>query len=79
LCAGADLPPALASEIEDLLAKKAVTRELGLGPVPAAILAIILQELDRAETDYPAVFNNRDEAHARAEDFFRTMVATANA
>ncbi len=74
LCSEANLPLALAREINGLLAMKAVTRELGLGPVPAAILAIILQELERAEADHPAAHSERGGTHTRAEEFFRLMV-----
>jgi predicted nucleotidyltransferase len=46
LCAEADLSPGLMAEIDGLVARKAETRELGTGPMPPLMQAIITAELD---------------------------------
>lgn len=74
LCEGADLSPNLQQEISHLLAKKSVTRELGLGQVPAPVSAIIDDELTRAEADHPPAARDPATAQARAELFFAGLV-----
>lgn len=77
LCRGADLPPDLSRLIADLLARKAVTRELGRGPLPAAIREAIYRELETAETTF-SERAPRDESDAeRADAFFRHWIAGA--
>jgi predicted nucleotidyltransferase len=49
-----ELPAELAAVIEDLLARKAVTRELGSGPLPAPIGALIDAEFTLAREIWPA-------------------------
>jgi uncharacterized protein len=48
LCAGADLNPDLTAVIDELLAQKSQTREMGTGVLPTPINDIITSELDRA-------------------------------
>jgi uncharacterized protein len=76
LCEGADLTAGLRDDIAELLAKKAVTRELGTGPVPASIHETILTELGRAEADHPPFVSDRAPAEAKAQSFFLEAVRT---
>jgi uncharacterized protein len=70
LCAGADLPPELASFIGDLIRRKALTRELGSSPVPLWARGFIEDEISLAEQ----AFSDPESANARqialADDFF---------
>lgn len=78
LCRGADLEPGLTSLIEDLLARKAVTRELGRGPVPAAIRDVIYTELETAERTFADRNARTVEDAERADAFFRRWVERAS-
>ena len=75
LVAESDLPPALSEIISDLLAQKALTRELGTAPIPALIDAFITQEIDLArdqfETELAPI---PPSAKSAADDFFRRTV-----
>lgn len=73
LCREAELPFDAEAEIGALIARKAVTRELGSGPLPAGILSLIEAELsdDEVETE-PAPDPSRN---AEAEAFFARMLA----
>ncbi len=51
LIAECDPPPAIAEMVAELIARKAETRELGIGGVPPALLAFIDDILDTAKTD----------------------------
>jgi len=53
LAAGSELPADIAALIDDLLARKAVTRELGTGPLPTAIGDLIDAEFARARELWP--------------------------
>lgn len=46
LLAEGNVPRAARDVVDDLLARKAVTREMGAGPMPAALLAFVRAELD---------------------------------
>ena len=46
-----DPPPALCSVVRDLMASKAVTHELGTGPIPPEILSFIDTEFAEAEAN----------------------------
>jgi uncharacterized protein len=74
LCEQIDLAPALRSEIDGLLHRKAITRELGEGPVPVAIRTFIAQELatqrDRSRLAWPPAQDRIEMADA----FFRNWV-----
>ena len=79
LCAGSELAPDLTHCIEDLLARKAVTRELGRGPAPAIIRETICGEFDRAETAFADQPLRPAEDFERADAFFRRWIARAHA
>lgn len=75
LCAEANLAPDLNACIQDLLARKAVTRELGRGPMPDLIHAAILSEFAEADTAF-AQREARDSCdEERADAFFRDWIA----
>jgi predicted nucleotidyltransferase len=75
LCAEAALAQDLDACIQDMLARKAVTRELGRGPMPALIQSAILAEFDEADAAFAQreARDQQDEEHADA--FFRDWVA----
>jgi predicted nucleotidyltransferase len=75
LCAGADLPTALSDCIGDLLRRKAVTRELGRGPMPAVIRETILRELDKAERRFTDRTARPPQDFEQADQFFRKWIA----
>jgi len=75
LAAESDLPSDVTAIVEDLLARKAVTRELGLGPLPAPIAALIDSEFLAARehwTDEPV--RPDPEALAASDAMFRRWV-----
>jgi predicted nucleotidyltransferase len=74
LCAQAALQPDLNACIEDLLARKAVTRELGRGPMPQLIRSAILSEFDEAEAAFFQRCTRETEDEERADAFFRDWV-----
>ncbi len=49
-----DLPAAAVEQVEDLVALKARTREMGTGSVPAEVRALVAAELEHAETTQTA-------------------------
>lgn len=75
LCAGAALPSDLSRIVHDLLARKAVTREMGRGPVPEIVRTTIFAEFETAETHFTRAAPASPEDHARADAFFRRCVA----
>ncbi|MFZ5674009.1 MAG: DNA polymerase beta superfamily protein [Pseudomonadota bacterium] len=75
LLTGCEAPAPVIGIIEDLLARKAVTRELGTGPLPAPVLAFIDQEFEEAQKAFPRAERDiRPESRDRAEAFFQMMV-----
>ena len=59
--------------VDEAVARKAVTRELGTGDVPAPLLAFVDDELGRADEAPP---HPQDaSARARATEVFREVVA----
>jgi uncharacterized protein len=46
LCAGSDLNPSFQKQIDDMVATKAITREMGMGPLHAAFAAFFATELE---------------------------------
>jgi predicted nucleotidyltransferase len=74
LCAQAALQPDLNACIEDLLARKAVTRELGRGPMPDLIRNAILAEFAEADTAFALTDRHQSEDQERADTFFRDWV-----
>jgi uncharacterized protein len=75
LAAESDLPADVAAIVEDLLARKAVTRELGSGPLPAPIAALIDAEFaDAHERRLDQPWRAEPEALAAADALFRRWV-----
>lgn len=74
LCAQADLAHDLDACIQDLLARKAVTRELGRGPMPDMIRNAILSEFEAADAAFAQRSARDSEDEERADAFFREWV-----
>lgn len=75
LLQGCDAPAAVVEIIEDLMARKAVTRELGSGPLPEPVLAFIDAEFEEAQKAFPRAQQDiRPESRKLAEAFFQTMI-----
>jgi uncharacterized protein len=75
LMAGCDPPADVAGLVADLLARKAVTRELGSAPLPACIARFVDDEFTEARAafgDRPSVAS--DAARAEATAFFQATV-----
>ncbi|MFE7405336.1 DNA polymerase beta superfamily protein [Isoptericola sp. NPDC057559] len=80
LVAESSLPAGVRSPVADVVALKAVTRELGVATPPAVLERFVDAELDRAgafDDMAPAV--DLVEARARADEVFRAEVASAPA
>jgi uncharacterized protein len=76
LIAGAELPAAVTAIVDDLLARKAATRELGAGVLPAPIAALIDAEFVAAREQWLKEEWRPDPARvAAANRFFRAWVA----
>ena len=68
-----DPPAGLRAVVDDLLAKKAVTHELGVGPIPAEVLAFIDSQFAAAEaSDAVRKATVSEEGRAEAEAFFKS-------
>jgi uncharacterized protein len=75
LMAESDPPPEVAAITADLIARKAVTRELGSEPLPPAITAFIDAEFIAARESFGrASIQPPPEHKARAEAFFRAAL-----
>lgn len=74
LCRGAGLAPELGTAIEDMLARKAVTRELGRGPMPQMIRDAILVEFAAADIAFARGEPRPAEDEHRLDEFFRTCI-----
>ncbi|MFY0409040.1 DNA polymerase beta superfamily protein [Solicola sp. PLA-1-18] len=74
LVAQADVPAAVASEVDDLVAAKAVTRELGEGRVPPALAAFVGDELAASPEVFGDVRTDLTAQRALADDFFRSVL-----
>jgi len=71
-----DVPDAVAGIVADLVARKAVTRELGAGPLPAPIAAFIDAEFVAAADHFPLRPVRPSQAARSAVDaFFRATLA----
>ena len=76
LVATSDLPPDVTEIVDDLLARKSVTRELGVGPLPKPIAALIDAEFTIARESLAAKSERLDPAVvAAANHLFRRWVA----
>jgi uncharacterized protein len=70
-----DLPPDVRAIIDDLLVRKATTRELGTGPLPAPVGELIDQEFELARTQGPRVAPRPDpDAMNAANALFRRWI-----
>lgn len=74
LMEAADLPLALFTELTDLIARKAETRELGTGVVPASAQAFYESELELAEGWISQPSGHDPEKVAAADQFFRATL-----
>lgn len=75
LLAQTDIPSDTLTELSELLARKAVTREIGRGPVPPAIARFVNAEYEQAFDRYEHVDGRvSDDARAVASSYFRTAV-----
>lgn len=75
LLRGCAAPAAVIEIIEDLMARKAVTRELGSGPLPGPVLAFIDAELEEGQKAFSRPPQDiRPECRHLAEAFFRSMI-----
>lgn len=75
LLAESSVPQAVADAAAELIAAKAVTRELGTGIAPAILTRFVADELDRAE-HFETAQPQRDPAAVRdiADHYFRTQL-----
>jgi predicted nucleotidyltransferase len=78
LIAECDPPREVATLLEDLVARKALTRELGAAPLPGAITAFVDAEFERASAAEGKPARVSAEARALAEAFFRRVVKRAS-
>jgi uncharacterized protein len=75
-----DAPVPLREAVDELVALKAVTREMGVGSVPAIVTRFVTDELELAAQAWPpgaaqeASVAGRAEARALAAEFFRWAV-----
>lgn len=70
-----DPPPELRREIEDLLARKAVTRELGAAPLSPVVASFLDHEFERARSAWEAGrATATEDEKAKATTFYRDVV-----
>jgi predicted nucleotidyltransferase len=74
LIAECDLPAKVRAIVDELLARKAETRELGRGPLPAPVRELIDGEFALAEAREGPTIPVSDDARAAADPFFRRWV-----
>lgn len=75
LVAESELPPDVTAIVDDLLGRKAVTRELGAGLLPAPITALIDVEFATARECWPSVTARPEPAIvAAANDLYRRWI-----
>lgn len=75
LMAQCDPPADVTGIVDDLIARKAVTRELGTGPVPRPVANFVDGEFELAEAAFPRVeVNLRADVRERCEAFYRDAV-----
>lgn len=71
---GISLTPALSDELDALLEKKAVTRELGFETLPASFVEALRDMMARYETIDLPKREGREERQRAAEEFYRRWV-----
>lgn len=74
LLAEGDVSPGLRVAVDDLVALKAVTREMGAGRVPPVVVRFVEEELALAAAVAPGESRSTEGARARAGEFFRSAV-----
>jgi uncharacterized protein len=74
LCLGANLPSKLASVIDELLAVKAVTREMGEGPLPLPIADFLRDEFEKASSWGRLTLKQDPKAKDLIDGFWRTWL-----
>ena len=74
LRAGTDLPAAFSDEMDDLLAKKAVTREMGRETLPRSLVRQMEGMMARFETIYIPRRGEMDERQQAADAFYSRWV-----
>lgn len=71
---GCDIAPAIRSEIEEILALKAKTKEIGLSPARPALNAFCLDEFENAKTVAESVTGPRKDKLESANQLFRELL-----
>jgi uncharacterized protein len=74
LCAGADLRDNVKSEIETLLARKKITREMGKSPIPDVLKTIIQAEISEGEAYFVGIKPISSDHKAQANAFFKQTI-----
>lgn len=74
LCAGLDLPAGLADFFDEMLARKARSRELGQGPRLVVLDSLIESEIARAEQSLPEATPTSSALRREADALFRELV-----
>jgi hypothetical protein len=77
LCAQTDLARDIAGAITDLIATKALTREMGTGEPPPVVLDFIAREISRAPQTLPGARLSAEQGKEAADAFFRCWVDQA--
>ena len=79
LMAGLDASPEVQARIADLIARKAVTREMGATPAPAELLTFIEDAFERAEAWVTEPTPTSAEAMRAADDLFAEVTGRLDA
>jgi len=75
-----DLPADLRAEVDDLMARKAITHELGVAPLSPAVSAFLDTEFDRARVVFEdGRVGGSGEHRAKAAAFYRSVVERLDA
>lgn len=72
-----DLPRQLSTALDEIIRRKAVTREMGMGPRIAAIDQLIESEIAAAGNDRNLLEAKRSDLLGAADNLFRTLVKAA--
>jgi predicted nucleotidyltransferase len=71
LCAGVELSASVRQDIDELMARKAETREMGSGPIPPSIRAFLNAEFDAAKSWRDSEVAERPEIQPDIDAFWR--------
>ncbi|WP_246737641.1 DNA polymerase beta superfamily protein [Nordella sp. HKS 07] len=70
-----DVPPSVVEIVAELMVRKAVTRELGSGPMPEPVLTFIDAEYEEARKVFPRLRHDIEpERRERVEAFFQATI-----